>query len=419
MMAGRAPAAGERVAAVQKLQVLAPGPGDIAVSYPGKAEQCDGAFGAGQEEDCSYDVEAGATVTLEAKPHAPDPDNGGARSFVRWSDGDCWTTNPCKFVMPNEPVSMVAIFSPAEVRIRITGNVGSRITGPAPPGGVPIDCQVSDDGGGPCSGWFPVGTPITLKVESGNFTAWHRYCEGAEKICTFLTAGHAWINAEFDHLGGDDIPQKIDAPLKVKVSGGGTVTSSKSPDTAQSINCPANCTADFKYGEPVVLTAASGTLANWGRACSGAPKTCAMAAGTYREVTVAFAAAPTTTTPTTTTPTTTTPTTTTPTTTTPTTTTPTSKKQPVAQLTKVGFIARGKGGTIAATLGVRGEAKGSALLLQRKKTIARWRLSLAQGRRVVQLKLARRPRSGWYVLSFRLADRDGNGVVLNRNLRIR
>jgi hypothetical protein len=59
------------------------------------------------------------------------------------------------------------------------------------------------------------------------------------------------------------------------------------------------------------------------------------------------------------------------------------------------------------------------LLLQRKKTMARWKLSLAQGRRVVQLKLARRPRSGWYVLSFRLADRAGNGVVLNRNLRIR
>jgi len=411
VVVGRAPAAGARLGAVQKLQVLSPGPGDVVVSYPGKSDQCDGAFGAGQDSDCLYDVEAGATVTLEAKPHDPDPTEGGTYSFVRWNDGDCWTTNPCRFVMPSEPVSMVAIFSPAEVQIRIAGNVGSAISGPAPPGGKPIDCQVSDNGGGPCFGWFPVGTPITLKVEKGNFTAWHRYCEGSEKTCSFMTAGYAWINAEFDHLGGDDIPQKIDAPVKVKVSGGGTVTSSKSPSTQQSINCPSSCSATFKFGEPVVLTAASGAVANWGKACSGAPRTCAMSAGTYREVAVAFSAPPTTTTTTTTITT----TTTTITDTAPTPTTP----PPVAQLTKVGFTARGKGGTIAATLGVKRAAKGSAQLVQRAKTIARWKLSLGQGRRVVRLNLARRPRNGWYVLRFRLADRDGNGVVLSRNLRIR
>ena len=99
-----------------------------------------GASGAGQVEDkCNYDVEAGATVTLKAepdldsKPDPPDPQRGGERSFVRWSDEDCWTTNPCEFVMPNEPVSMVAIFSPAEVEISIASNNGGRITGPAPP----------------------------------------------------------------------------------------------------------------------------------------------------------------------------------------------------------------------------------------------------------------------------------------------
>ena len=47
------------------------------------------------------------------------------------------------------------------------------------------------------------------------------------------------------------------------------------------------------------------------------------------------------------------------------------------------------------------------------------KLSLAPGQRVLQLKLARRPPNGWYVLRMRLADRDGSGVVLTRNLRIR
>jgi hypothetical protein len=270
---------------------------------------------------------------------------------------------------------------------------------------------VSDDGGGPCFGWFPVGTPITLKVESGNFTAWHRYCEGNDKTCTFVTAGHAWINAEFDHLGGDGIPQKIPAPLEVKVSGDGTVTSSKSPDTGQSLSCPSNCTAMFKYGEPVVLTAANGTVTDWGKTCSGAPKTCSLAAGTYREVTVAFSAAPKTTTTAPTNPTSTTAPI-------PTMTQPTPKK-PVAKLKKVGFAARGKAGTISATLGVRRAATGRALLLRRKKTIAKWKLSLEPGRRVVRLKLAHRPQNGWYVLRFRLADREGSGVALSHSLHIR
>ena len=52
--------------------------------------------------------------------------------------------------------------------------------GSGAPGGKPIDC---DDGGGTCFGWFPVGTPIKLEVKSGNFRAWHRWCEGSEKTC--------------------------------------------------------------------------------------------------------------------------------------------------------------------------------------------------------------------------------------------
>ena len=135
---------------------------------------------------------------------------------------------------------------------------------------------------------------------------------------------------------------------------------------------------------------------------------------------MAFAATTTTTTTTTTTATTTTSTTTTATTTTPTTTvTTTTKKPPVAQLAKVGFVARRKGGTVAVTVSVRRPAKGRALLLQGKKTIGTWKLSLAPGRRVLQLKLARRPPNGWYVLRMRLADGDGNSVVLTRNVRIR
>jgi hypothetical protein len=423
---GRAPAAGAHGAAVQTLHVLSPGAGDVLVSYSGKQlDPCQGGSGAAQVGECDDPVDSGVTVTIQAKEHDAEVVDGVTQkySFVRWSDEACWTTNPCKFVMPSEPVTMVAIFSPAEVHLQISSKLASEITFTAPPGGKPIDCQTSANGGGTatadCSGFFPVGTPITLEVKKGNFTAWHRYCAGTDKTCSFVTAGSAWINAEFDQAKGDNIPQKIDVPVKVQVTGSGTVTSSHSQYTDDALNCPSSCTAAFKFGEPVVFTAASGEVANWGKACSGAPKTCAIAAGTYRSVNVAFAAPPTTTTITTTTTTTAAATTTTATTSAQPVTTTTVKRPPVVQLTKVAFIARGKGGTIAATIDARRAAKGQVLLLQRTKTIARWKLSLAQGRHLVKLRVAQRPRSGSYVVSVRLADRDGNSVVLNRKVAVR
>ena len=53
-----------------------------------------------------------------------------------------------------------------------------------------------------------------------------------------------------------------------------------------------------------------------------------------------------------------------------------------------------------------------------KKVVSSWPLKLAKGRHVVKLNLNRRPRAGWYVLRLRLADQDGNGAVLNRNVHV-
>ena len=75
-------------------------------------------------------AQGGAGPGLEAG--STRPQRGGERSFVRWSDEDCWTTNPCEFVMPNEPVSMVAILARPRWRSvsRATTVAASRVRRP-------------------------------------------------------------------------------------------------------------------------------------------------------------------------------------------------------------------------------------------------------------------------------------------------
>jgi hypothetical protein len=431
-LVSRAPASGVHiVAATQTLQVVPYGPGSVSISSKnaGVLAGCDdNGGGAGNLNDCQQPVAVGDTVTLSAVPR--DPEEGRTYSFSRWSDPDCWTQNPCVFVMPDEPVSIAPIFGPAEFHLNIRqAGSSALVTGTNDKGLPNIDCGGGGDDHTVCSVWYPVGTTVRLTA-SGNFTGWYRDCYGTDPTCTITTEGWIWVNATFDARGDDNIPDKVDAPLKVKISGaaGGKVTSSKSPSTGEQIDCssPATCRALYKFGEPVTLTAAGNAdLTSWGRACSGTPTTCRLAAGTYQRVDVTFAARATTTTQTTTQQTTTRQTTTQTTTTTATgtnssttTRTTTTSKTPLAFLTKVGVVTRKRGITINATVGVQRRATGRALLLKSKKVVSSWPLKLAKGRHVVKLNLNRRPRAGWYVLRLRLADQDGNGAVLNRNVHV-
>jgi hypothetical protein len=429
----RAPAAGVRVLAdSQTLQVVPYGPGSVSISSKnaGVLAGCDdNGGGAGNLNDCQQPIAVGDTVTLSAVKR-PD-EEGRTYSFSRWSNPDCWTQNPCVFVMPDEPVSIAPIFGPAEFHLNIRQSGSSALVTGTNDKGLPnIDCGGGGDDHTVCSVWYPVGTAVTLTA-SGNFTGWYRDCYGTDPTCTIITEGWTWVNATFDARGDDNIPDKVDAPLKVKVSGasGGKVTSSKSPSTGEQIDCssPESCRALYKFGEPVTLTAAGNAdLTSWGRACSGTPTTCRIAAGTYQRVDVTFAARATTTTQTTTQQTTTRQTTTQSTTTTATGTnsstttrsTTTTSTTTLAFLTKVGVVTRKRGITINATVGVQRRATGRAILLRQKAVISSWPLKLAKGRHVVKLNLNRRPRAGWYVLRLRLADQDGNGAVLNRNVHV-
>jgi Divergent InlB B-repeat domain len=425
----RSPDAGARAVAAQTLLVAPAGPGDVTISYSGSSDVCNGEFSAGSFNDCSpHAVTPGLTVTLEAAPHAKE--DSREYTFARWSAEECWETNPCKLVMPDGPMSVAAFFTPAEVRVDVDSTTDTpQVTGTVKVGGETIgtiDCRHNGDVG-TCGGWYPFGAEVTLEAKGDGFRYWHRYCETAERVCKFIAGGYAWINAEWDDPHGDDIPEKIRSYVTVSIAGSGAsgavVTSSKSGIADESINCPGRCTAQFQFGEPVKLTAGgTAEVTGWGRACSATAKTCTIAAGSYNPVRVTFAAgAQTTTAQTTTAQTTTVRETTTVTTgaTTRTVRTTTNSGTPLAQLAKVGFVARRRGTTLAATIYVARAAKGQALLLQRSKKLASWRLSLAKGRNNLRLNLARKPRKGWYVLRVRLADRDGNGVVLNRNVRAR
>jgi len=413
--------------------VVPAGPGTVKVTPAGGGNpQCsDG--GLLTPIACSYSFTPGSTVTLEAAPRPTDPN--GPYSFVRWSDEDCGTANPCALVVPDDPApfTIAAFFSPAELRVKVTNNQPGQgngvITGTGPPGGPAINCG-RVQGTQVCGGWYPFGSQVTLTVASGAFTGWHRNCDGLSSTCTLTTAGYAWINPEFDGNGEDgSLPQKVSSFVKVAVGGatGGAVTSSKSPGTGEAIACPGTCIARFYFGEPVQLTAAgAAVLSSWGQACQGAGSTCSFAAGTYSPVKATFSAAPSTSTQATTSNATTTvqsttsvtATSTSSTTTSSTTTTGQPNPKKLAQATRFTTVLHGRRLIVALTLQLSRRAGGRASLVRGKVRVATRRLALAPGKRVVQFRV-RHARSGQYLLRVALADAEGRGVVLDRRFRIR
>ena len=161
----------ERAAAVQKLHVLAPGPGDIAVSYSGKTEQC-----GAPPARARWKISAITTSR-------PAPPSRSRRSRT-WTRSRIHPTPKGRRTLVR-PLERRGLLDDEPVRVRHaerTGQHGRNLQpgrggdqyreqqrwphhGSGAPGGKPIDC---DDGGGTCFGWFPVGTPIKLEVKSGN-----------------------------------------------------------------------------------------------------------------------------------------------------------------------------------------------------------------------------------------------------------
>lgn len=108
--------AGDTSSALVTLQVAPRGPGSVSAdpTSAGDTEPCSGHDG---ENDCEWLYERGSTVKLTAKAGA-----GPGATFFGWSDPECGTSNPCTVKLDEDLRSVVALFSPLMLGVRVSDN---------------------------------------------------------------------------------------------------------------------------------------------------------------------------------------------------------------------------------------------------------------------------------------------------------
>ena len=131
-----------------------------------------------------------------------------------------------------------------------------------------------------CTASFPSGTSVTLTATAGSgfqFSGYGGACSGTS--CQIVVSSDQSVSATF--------ASSTAAQLTVTVAGSGTVTSSPA-----GINCPSTCTASFKDGTSISLTATAATgynFSGFSGACSGVNCQVSVAKGQSVTVTATFA----------------------------------------------------------------------------------------------------------------------------------
>lgn len=126
--------------------------------------------------------------------------------------------------------------------------------------------------GGTCFTNEPAGTVITLTAtapSNGVFNGWSGACAGQGATCTLTINAALTATAAF----------ATTHTLSVGRGGSGTVTGIPDGEFSSSINCGNSCSAKFKQGVTVTLTATAAVGANftgWSGACSGLVPTCSV-----------------------------------------------------------------------------------------------------------------------------------------------
>ena len=198
-------------------------------------------------DSCEYTFSGDATVTLTA---TADPGS----QFSGWSGACKGTSTTCTFTLTlfADATSVTAKFdhlvaNPVTVSVDLTGSGGGQVN------------DVNDlpvcTAGGICNFQVNPGTSVTLKAapdRASSFGGWSGPCTGTDTTCTFTASADATVGAEFDA-----VPTNT---LTVNVTGTGSATVASNP--AGIVSCSASggtCSAAFKDGLPVTLTATLGT----------------------------------------------------------------------------------------------------------------------------------------------------------------
>lgn len=326
---------------------------------------------------CRFYFLPGTEVTVRAAAEA-------GKSFVGWSAVACPGTSPCTLRLEDDETSLVARFTPVDLRIAFSPNSTGRVT--SEPAG--IDCGA---GGSPsaCAATFPVGTRVTLRAHPAGaaIVRWQAGCTPVAAdpfrcVATVADDPH-WIGIS---LGVDEqapVPPVVTVNFQVRRQGTGTVKGD------EGIDCGDRCSARFRFNREVTLVAEEVTgwrFVRWEGACASETR-CTLNVGPLTSIRAIFA----------------------------------EREALAAQVLAVS--ARGSRAArriaVRVTVNQAATCRVSLLPLRSSRTLAARTYALRPGATTVQLVVPRRVAAGRYRVSVVLQDDEGNRQAFVRVVRLR
>ena len=284
------PAAGGRAATRVTLQVAPRGLGSVSSDPPGldsdnmPVSECTRNLA---QRACEWGYERGTTVTLTAKP-----DTSKGRSLASWSTPDCLGTGPCKVVVDDDFTSVVALFTPLPLAIRVSNSQAAVVT--TDPAGASCREQLQDPTPYLCRE-FPARTRVIVTATPGSGHTFKQWSPGCEPVgptsCAISVLDHAtWVGASFDDDRLPVLPTTIRVQFRLHKRGDGT-----GRVTASQLDCGSQCAARYDYGSSLVLTAApdaGSAFDGWGGVCAATQTRCTIPVGPITAIDPRFSRIP-------------------------------------------------------------------------------------------------------------------------------
>jgi Divergent InlB B-repeat domain len=232
------------------LQVAPRGLGSVSANPPGRnsdgqpMSECARNYA---QHACEWRYARGTTVTLTANP-----DLGTGRALAAWSTTTCPGTAACTIVLGDDATSLVALFTPLRLAVRLSDPAAGAVT--TDPAGAACRGVLKDPTPNLCRE-FPARTRVQLTVHvtaPHTFREWSPGCTSvAPDSCAITVLDEAtWVGVSFDDDRLPVLPTtiRINFRLRKQGAGGGRVT-------AEDIDCGSRCGAKYDFGTWLTLTA--------------------------------------------------------------------------------------------------------------------------------------------------------------------
>ena len=215
----------------------------------------------------------GTLVTATATAVAPS-------TFLGWSAHTCSGTGACVVTLSRDSTSLVARFTPLEVRvIRAGDGTGSVVSEPAG-----IACPPT------CTAPFPYGSEVTLIAQpapNAPFVSWKFGCTPSQsdpRRCVLTATNRPnWVGVALGEDDGIGQPTTLSVLFDVTREGQGSVT-------GRELDCGAKCEHQYAFGsrEELRAIAAGGwRFTGWSGACAKTPN-CLLYVGPVTSVAARF-----------------------------------------------------------------------------------------------------------------------------------